>query len=362
MSSGSTPVRLAVVGAGFIGRRHIEFLQKESRLSVVGAADDAPEAGEWLAKRHIPHYTDYRKMLDELKPEGVIVGTPNQVHEEVTVACLERGIPAMVEKPIAHTLESAIAICDAAKRTGVPVLVGHHRRHNPLMKAARACIDGGEIGRIVAIAAVDLRRKPDPYFNPAWRRTAGGGPLLINGIHDIDCLRALCGEIECVMAVTANRTRGFEVEDTAAITFTFSSGALGNLTLSDAVQGPWAWEITSGEEGEYPHVREDVYLITGDQGSLALPTLTHWRNERGGGRSDPFIRKQLFYVPADPWVEELVHFGAVARGEAVPLITPDDGTRTLAALLAVSRSAALQRPVAVDDMFNPTKGNAGCHN
>ncbi|MEO8137886.1 MAG: Gfo/Idh/MocA family oxidoreductase, partial [Betaproteobacteria bacterium] len=178
-----------------------------------------------------------------------------------------------------------------------------------------------------------------------------GGPLLINGIHDIDCLRALCGEIDSVMAVTANRTRGFEVEDTAAITFTFANGALGNLTLSDAVQAPWAWEITSGEEGEYPHVREDVYLITGVDGSLAVPTLTHWRNERGGGRADPFIRKQLFYVPADPWVEELLHFGAVVRREVEPLITAEDGTRTLAVLLAVSRSARMQRPVAVDDMY-----------
>jgi predicted dehydrogenase len=257
----------------------------------------------------------------------------------------------MVEKPVAHTIESAVAICDAARRTGVPVLVGHHRRHNPLMKAARELVASGGLGRIVAVAAYDLRRKPDAYYSASWRRTAGGGPLLINGIHDIDCLRALCGEIDSVMAVTANRTRGFEVEDTAAITFTFASGALGNLTLSDAVQAPWAWEITSGEEGEYPHVREDVYLITGTDGSLAVPTLTHWRNERGGGRADPFIRKQLFYVPADPWVEELLHFGKVARREVEPLITADDGTRTLAALLAVSRSARMQRPVAVDDMY-----------
>jgi predicted dehydrogenase len=340
-----------MAGAGFIGRRHIEFLQQQSGLCIVGAADPVPASAAWLAERNVPHFPDYRQMLDELRPEGVVVATPNQLHEEVAVACLDRGIPVMVEKPIAHTLESALAICAAAKRTGVPVLVGHHRRHNPLMKAARELISSGGLGQIVAVAAYDLRRKPDAYYAAAWRRTAGGGPLLINGIHDIDCLRALCGEIDIVMAVTANRTRGFEVEDTAAITFTFTNGALGNLTLSDAVQAPWAWEITSGEEGEYPHVCEDCYLITGVDGALAVPTLTHWRNERGGGRADPFIRKQLFYIPADPWVEELLHFGAVCRREADPLVTAEDGTRTLAALLAVSRSAALKRPVAINDMY-----------
>jgi predicted dehydrogenase len=349
----ASPVRIAVAGAGFIGRRHIEFLQQNaSRLELVGAADPVPAAAEWLAARNVRHFADYRQMLNALKPEGVVVATPNQLHEEVAVACLERGIPALVEKPVAHTRESARRICAAVRRTGVPVLVGHHRRHNPMMKAAVEFIASGALGRIVAVAAVDLRRKPDAYYNQAWRRTAGGGPLLINGIHDIDCLRALCGEIDTVMAMTASHARGFEVEDTAAVTFTFANGALGNLTLSDAVQGPWAWEITSGEEGEYPHVHEDCYLITGTEGSLALPTLTHWRNERGGGRADPFLRKQLFYVPADPWVQELLHFGAVARREVEPLLDAENGTRTLAALLAVSRSAEAKRPVTVAELFD----------
>jgi predicted dehydrogenase len=189
---------------------------------------------------------------------------------------------------------------------------------------------------LVAIAAYDLRRKPDAYYDATWRREPGGGPMLINGIHDLDCLRWLCGEIESVIAITANRVRGFAVEDTAAVTLRFESGALGNLTLSDAVQAPWAWEIASGEEAEYPHQHEDCYLIAGTEGSLAVPTLNHWRNERGGGRADPFIRKQLFYVPANPWVEELLHFAAVARRKAEPLITAEDGTRTLATVLAVA--------------------------
>ena len=204
----------------------------------------------------------------------------------------------------------------------------------------------------MTVAAINLRRKPEAYFNAAWRREPGGGPMLINGIHDIDCLRALCGEIESLMAFTANRTRGFAVEDTAAVTMRFDNGAIGNLTLSDAVQAPWAWEITSGEEAEYPHQREDCYLLAGTEGSLAVPTLSHWRNERGGGRADPFIRKQLFYVRADPWIEELLHFAAVVRGEAESLITAEDGTRTLAAVLAVARSAETGRPVAIKDMYS----------
>jgi predicted dehydrogenase len=109
--------------------------------------------------------------------------------------------------------------------------------------------------------------------------------------------------------------------------------------------------MTAGEEGQYPREHEDCYLLGGSEGSLAIPTLTHVRNERGGGRADPFIRKELFYVAANPWVEELLHFAAVIRGEAQSMVTADDGTRTLAAVLAVMRSAEIGRPVDLNEMI-----------
>lgn len=350
MSTHLQRTRIAIVGAGFIGRRHVGFVRAVPDLELVGAADPAPAAAPWLAGQGVAHFEDFRRMLEETRPASVVVATPNQLHEMVAVECLERGIPVLIEKPIAHTVESALRICAAVKRTGTQALVGHHRRHNPLMRAAREFIASGALGRIAAVAATDLRRKPDAYYQQAWRREPGGGPLLINGIHDIDCLRHLVGEIETVMAVTGRHARGYAVEDTAGVTFTFDNGAIGNLTISDAVQGPWAWEIASGEEVGYPHEHEDTYLIAGTEGSLAVPTLTHWRNERGGGRADPFIRKQLFYEPADPWVEELRHFAAVARGATAPAITAEDGMRTLAATLAIARSAEAGRPVRVAEL------------
>lgn len=98
-----------------------------------------------------------------------------------------------------------------------------------------------------------------------------------------------------------------------------------------------------------PH--EDCYLLGGTEGSLAIPTLTHVKNERGGGRPDPFVRKELFYVPANPWVEELLHFADLIRGRAPSMITADDGMRTLAAVLAVMRSAEERRPVSIAEML-----------
>lgn len=352
MTANVEPARIALVGTGFIGRRHVGFLRSRPDVfALVGAADPAPNAAGYCREQAIPHFADYRRMLAELKPDGVIVATPNALHAEVALACIEAGIPAMVEKPVTDRLDTAMDLARAATKAGIPVLVGHHRRHNPLIKAAKAFIDSGALGTILSVAAIDMRRKPDAYYEAAWRREPGGGPLLINGIHDFDCLRWLCGEIESIYAVTGNHGRGFTVEDTAAVTIRFKSGAMGNLSISDAVQGPWAWEIVAGEEPEYPRELEDCYIIGGSDGALAIPSLVHWRNERGGGRADPFIRHRLFHVPADPWVEELLQFVRVIRGEEKPLVSVEDAARTLAAVLAVSRSAETGQPVRIDDMF-----------
>src|SRR4029434_11066786 len=96
----------------------------------------------------------------------------------------------------------------------------------------------------------------------------------------------------------------------------------------------------------------ECYLSAGAEGCPGGPTLNHGRNERGGGRADPFIRKQLFYVPANPWIEELLHFAAVVRRKTEPLITAEDGTRTLATVLAIARSAETGRPGALSDMHS----------
>src|SRR4029077_20310972 len=163
-----------------------------------------------------------------------IVANPNALHRATALAAIARGIPTIVEKPIADTIPDARAIVEAAARANVPVLTGHHRRHNPIMQAARDFVASGALGRIVAVSGTWLHRKPDDYFDVTWRREAGGGPILINAIHDIDCLRMVVGEIEIVQAAASNGVRGFPVEDTAAAVLTFANGALGTFIVSDS--------------------------------------------------------------------------------------------------------------------------------
>jgi predicted dehydrogenase len=196
-----------------------------------------------------------------------------------------------------------------------------------------------------------LSRKPDDYYSVTWRREPGGGTVLINGIHDVDCLRMMCGEIDSVQAFAANGARGFAVEDAAAAAIRFASGALGTLTISDAVSTPWNWEWGSRENPFYPYEGQPCFMVTGTKGSLAVPSLDHWWHEPGQGWGDPLTRRRIPAKPADAYVEQMANFAQVIRGTAEPVVSGEDGARTLAATMAITESARSGRPVLIDEFM-----------
>jgi predicted dehydrogenase len=326
---------MAVIGAGAIGRKHIDTIRNEPLAELVATADPVAKAD----------FADYREMLVKVKPEAVVIATPNAQHVPVGLACAEAGIPMLVEKPIADTVEAANRLVEAAERAGVALLVGHHRRHNPIVEKAREIVQSGRLGRLTAMAALFLVQKPADYFDVAWRRESGGGPLLINLIHDVDNLRFICGEIAEVQAMSSNAVRGFEVEDSAAVTFRFASGALGTATVSDAVASPWSWEVSSGENPAYPRQQENCYLFSGTEASLALPALELWSYQNKRGWHAPLSRERLQVADEDPLVRQMRHFCRVVRGQEKPRISGTDATRTLAVTLAIHEAAASRRPV-----------------
>ena len=333
-------VRLAVVGAGLIGRRHIEIITEEPSVSLVAIVDPAIEAQALADRLDVPRFTDTDAMLCDTTPDGVVIATPNALHAPVGIACASRGVHILVEKPLADTIVAAEALVASARGNRVHLLVGHHRRHNPIIRKAKEIVEAGELGEIVAVSAQWLICKPDEYFHIHWRTQSGGGPILINLIHDIDCLRYIVGEIVSVQAMTSNVRRGFAVEDSAVLTFRFANGALGTMTLSDATPAPWSWETASGENPDYPHASDaHCYVIAGQNGSLTVPTLKLWRHEPNRNWFNPFKSTSVAIEHANPFVEQIRHFAAVIQGKETPRITGEDGARTLAVTLAVRDAA-----------------------
>jgi predicted dehydrogenase len=331
--------RIGVAGAGLIGRRHIELIDASPGCVVAGIADPSPDAMAFASARGIDWYADHRELLDIARPDGVIVASPNSLHLPMALDCIEKGIPALVEKPVTDTVVAAHELLGAVRRSGVPVLVGHHRRHNPRIKAVRAAVASGRLGQLTAVVGLWLLKKPDDYFDVAWRREAGGGPVLINLVHDVDNLRFICGEIVEVQAMTSNKTRGFAVEDTAALLFRFANGAIGTVTLSDATPAPWSWELSSGENAAYPKQDQPCYLFAGTHGSLSVPTMELWSYPGDSGWYAPLARDKLDAEDADPMVEQLRHFCAVIDRRETPLISVEDATATLAVVEDVAEAA-----------------------
>jgi len=343
-----TRIRIAVAGAGLIGRRHVELIRQSASCDLAAIVDPAPAAAALARNCDVPVYPTLAELFAARRPDAVIVATPNVLHAPNGIACARHGVPVLVEKPIADSLSSAQQMIDAAERAGIALLVGHHRRHSPILAKARDIVQQGRLGRLVAIVGSALFHKPDSYFaDGPWRREPGGGPILINMIHEVDDLRSVCGEIDAVQALASSAIRGFAVEDTATIGLRFANGALGSFVLSDAAAAARSWEQTSGENASYAsYPDEDCYLISGVDGSLCVPTmrLKTVITERSWWQP---MREEIVSVErADPLARQLEHFCAVIRGEARPLVEGRDALQTLRVTLAIVEAARTGRIVA----------------
>ncbi len=331
---------IIVIGAGAVGRMHIERALRHPDVMVVGVADPAPGAREYAQSLNLPWAADAADLIGALKPKAAIVATPNSSHAEIAIACLQAGLATLVEKPITDSLEDGLKLLRAAKATGSGLLVGHHRRHNPIAQTARRLVGDGVLGRPVLAHVQATWLKPDSYFNAPWRRAKGAGPVLINLIHDIDLLRFLLGDVASVQATTSHAIRGLEVEDTAAVLLRFTNGALATLAVSDAAVAPWNWDLAAGEAAHYPRQDIDSHHLSGTEGSLTLPRLQVWQYRGARGWHEPLTVSRTAPHQADPYVAQLSQLRAVAEGREAPLCSGLDGLRTLQATLAVHEAAA----------------------
>jgi len=228
------PLKIAIAGAGVIGRAHMAVLAQNPNCQLCAIADPSGAAQQLSQALDIAWFATLDELLTQAQPDGVIVSTPNALHVPQALHCIEKGLPVLLEKPIAHTVADAQRLVQVVQNLQAKVLIGHHRAHSPIMRETKTLIDSGRLGRLVGVLGSAMFYKPDSYFNEApWRSQTGGGPVLINLIHEIHSLRMLCGEIVEVQAMTSNAVRGFAVEDTASISFRFTSGVLGSFLLSD---------------------------------------------------------------------------------------------------------------------------------
>lgn len=347
MTDKELPVKIAVIGAGLIGHRHVQYILEEPRCQLAGVIDPNLQVKKLAENAGTTYYSDIALFLVETDAEAVIIATPNDSHVQIGTQCAQAGLHMLVEKPIASDPAAARNLIENAREAKVKVLVGQHRRFNPYIEATKAILDSGELGTIAGVSVLWTALKPPSYFEAAWRREPGGGPTLINLIHDVDNLRYLFGDVTRVYGETSNIIRGYAVEDTAVITFRFHSGVLGTVMLSDAVASPYNFESSTGENPLLHSAAQDCYRIFGTKASLSFPDMTLWRYTGEGeqGWAVPIESKRIDVETTVPIKRQLRHFCDVVRNDATPRCSGEEGLKSLEVTMAVAETVRTGAPV-----------------
>lgn len=281
-------LRFIVIGAGLIGPRHAKHILKRRDCSLFAIVDRSVNGPGIASNCDCLHFCTIDAMFefcDQYQvqlPDAAIIATPNHTHAPLGVKLAAKGIHLLVEKPMASSAEDCLALLKFCDDRNVKLLIGHHRRFNPYIMAAKAHM--ARIGMPIAIQGVWALKKQQAYFDEkAWRRSvlSGGGALLINLIHDLDLLQYLIGPIERVYAELLPRQRQPEGEDDhvdegAVLTLRFANGCCGTFLCSDNVISPFSFEAGTGENPLIPlhETAAGFYRIFGSQGTLSLPDLT----------------------------------------------------------------------------------------
>ena len=347
-------IRILVVGPGLIGKIHIKLLSENKDTLLCGIVAPKNEINKKIASENsAPLYANITDALTLLKPDGVIISSPNEFHYEQAIKCIEAGVTVLIEKPITPDVQEAIDLVNKAEKNGAKVLIGHHRSHSPILAKACEVIKSGKLGRLVSVIGSAQFRKPEHYFlDGPWRTKLGGGPILINMIHEISNLRSLMGEISQVQAIGSSSVRNFEVEDTVAINFVFVNGALGTFMLSDVAATAKSWEQTSRENLSFPsYSDEDCYTISGTKGSLSIPTmrLKFYPKEVEPSWWIPYKEEKVEVILQDPLLRQIQHLVRVIKKEENPLVSAKDGLQNLKVTHAIKKSISTGRIIEVPE-------------
>ena len=226
MTASETPaVRIGVVGAGFMGRQHIDFIRAAAGASWRRRRPGAP--GDGVSSARLIGST--AAMLDAEQLDAVIIANPNPLHVETASNASRPASRCSSRSRSPWTTRSP----STRRRRRPPEWTTPGRPPSaspPAIARARSAIHDGELGEVVAVSGLWSARKEDAYFTDTpWHREPGAGVTLINVVHDLDLLRHLCGEVAEIQAMRSSHARGLEVEDTVSLNLRFESGAVGKL-------------------------------------------------------------------------------------------------------------------------------------
>ena len=337
-------MRVGIIGCGWAGIRHARAFEQcgaELRWLVdlqlhKAEALCGPCAGTRLS-------ADYHEALADPELEAVIVCLPHHLHAPVAIEAARAGKHVLCEKPIAHTLDAADRMIEAADRAGVTLMIAENERFSPLNRRLSELLREGVIGRPALLQVTRECYLTRSFLEERrWfldREAAAGGIMMSGGIHDFEKMRMLIGEVESVQALRA-RQRFLEMEgdDTSVALVRFCDGAVGTLVESFVMK---SLATASGREVH-------TLRIDGDLGSLSVwdsTTIRVFSEQPEYLPGGALAQHDIHVPPADTFLLEAEHLLASVRTGADPLTSGRSQRRPLEIVLAAYRSMEIGQPV-----------------
>ena len=320
-------VRLGLVGAGGFGAYTAELIDRQPEIDLVGVADVDHDKAEQLGQaRGIPFWTNHRSLLDHCDCDAVAVVTPHATHRDIVVDAAAAGRHVFCEKTMAITVADCHDMVEAAELHGVKLMVGHKRRFRPAAVAIRRALADAGLGRPLA---VNVRGYFGRHITGFWReRRLCGGLLYWAGVHDVDTLRHLFGDVATVYAVIGPKLRPeiSDQEDAISVALTFRSGVLGSLQVSTffpmaTYQTAFGFDIVC-ERGGIAYSAQDLTITS--QVENHPPHTAQLENNSAVVAYD----------------KEWSSFAAWLLRDEPPVLTGEDGLRCVEILQAAYLSAA----------------------
>jgi predicted dehydrogenase len=330
-------LRASVIGLGAMGANHARLYADLPGVTLAAVADTDPARAS-AAAHGAAVYDDPARMLDDARPDLVSVCVPTRAHFAVAAAAIERGIPLLVEKPLAATLEEGERLRDVAVARGVALAVGHIERFNPAVLELKRRLEAGELGRVYQVHARRL--------GPFPRRIRDVGVVLDLAPHDIDVMRFLLGsEVVRVQAETQRRL-ATEHEDMLAGVLRFANGVVGVLDVNWLTPTKIRELTVLGERGMFV-----VDYLARELASYANPGAApsgdpEWAAHHGKGVTEG-PRQEIAVEKREPLRAELEAFVRAVRDGTPVAVTAEDGLAAMRAAQALIDAAQTGEAVAV---------------
>jgi predicted dehydrogenase len=330
-------VRVAVIGAGSMGRNHARVYQELSESELVAVTDtNLSLASNVAASYAVPAYSHYAEMLRVTEPDAVSIAVPTAYHEEVAIAALEAGAHVLIEKPITATLEAGHRVVERAKYLNLKLMVGHIVRFNPAIQELKRKLIVGDLGRIFQIVC----RRVGPF--PARIRDVG--VVVDLATHDLDLMRYLIGSDPLRVYAETEKKINTSLEDLLLGLLRFRGGITGALEINWLTPTKVREVLVLGERGllKVDDLTQDLfYFENADIANNFWPALQTLKGVSEGCMTRYSIQR---YEPLKAELQAFIT--AIQQDTPVP-VTGEDGLAALNLALSLVESGHTHRVIEI---------------